>query len=171
MLVWLHEEVSPVGWFSAVLSSGYAQWTNGDPKYGTDSAAFGERLGAGALRDASMRFLSDSLLPTLTHEDPRYYRKAYGGVVTRGLYAASRVFVARRDSGVRGFNYSDTLGHFAASALTPTYYPAPSANRRVVAATWVLSLAGDAGGNLFLEFWPDVRDAVFHQHHHTSDQP
>jgi len=44
------------------------------------------------------------------------------------------------------------------------YYPGPSANVRVAAQTWGVSLAGLAGNNLFLEFWPDVRDAVFHRH-------
>ena len=171
MLFWAHEEITPVGWFPVVVSAGYEQLTNGDPKYGSDSAAFGERLGAGVLRVSSFRFFSDSLLPTLTHEDPRYFRKAYGGIMARGLYAAEQVVVTRRDRGTRSFNYSDIFGHLAGSALTLTYYPAPSANARVVMETWGVSLAGEAGGDLFLEFWPDVRDAVFHRHRHERVQP
>lgn len=171
MMFWLHEEISPVGWFPAVFSAGYEQLTNGDPKYGSDSAAFGERLGAGFLRVSSFRFFSDSLLPTLTHEDPRYFRKAYGGVKARGLYAAEQVVVGRRDNGSIGINYSDIFGHLAGAALTATYYPAPSVNTGVVMETWGVAMAGDAGGNLFLEFWPDVRDAIFHRHRHKSDQP
>ena len=99
-------------------------------------------MGAAVLRDTSMRFFSDSLIPTLTHEDPRYFRKAYGGYKARGVYAAERVFVAQRDNGTRGFNYTDTLGHLAASALTPTYYPAPSANGRVVVHSEANCIAG-----------------------------
>jgi hypothetical protein len=171
MMFWLHEEISPVGWFPVVVSAGYEQLTNGDPKYGSDSAAFGERLGAGFLRVSSFRFFSDSLMPTITHEDPRYYRKAYGGVTARGLYAAEQVFVARRDSGSVGINYSDIFGHLEGAALTATYYPAPSVNARVVMETWGVSLAGQAGGNLFLEFWPDVRDALFHRHRRPRVQP
>lgn len=170
MLFWLHEEISPTSWLSTVLSSGFEQWTDDDPKYGTDSAAFGQRFGAAVLREASMRFFSDSLLPALTHEDPRYFRKAHGGVVKRGLYAAEQVFVVRRDNGIQGANYSDILGHLAASALTPTYYPAPSANGRVVATTWAISLAGEAGDNLLAEFWPDVRDVILHRHRRETRQ-
>jgi hypothetical protein len=168
MVFWLHEEVSPVGWFPAILSAGYDQLTNGDPKYGSDSVAFGERVGAAFLRESSYRFFSDSLFPTLTHEDPRYFRKANGGVKARGLYAAEQAFVGQRDNGSTGINYSDILGHLAGSALTATYYPAPSVSARVVMETWGISLAGEAGGNLFLEFWPDVRDAVFHRHRHRT---
>ncbi|MGB7189825.1 MAG: hypothetical protein WBD10_06790 [Acidobacteriaceae bacterium] len=164
MLFWLHEEVRPVSFAPAILSAGWGQLTDGDPKYGSDSAAFGERLGAAVLREASGRFFSDSLLPVITREDPRYYRKAYGGIKARGLYAAERVFLAQRDDGTSGFNYSDTLGNLAASALTVTYYPAPSANAGAVLSGWLWSFAGSAGGNLFLEFWPDARDAILHRH-------
>lgn len=164
-LYWLREEENRIAWTPTFLSAGFGQLTDGDPRYGSDSAAFGERLGAGAIRGASMRMFSDSLLPLLTHEDPRYFRKACGGIKERGLYAAERVFVNRRDDGSLGFNYSVTLGHLAGAALTPLYYPAPSANGEVVVQSWLLSLAGAAGGNLFLEFWPDARDKIFHHRH------
>ncbi len=163
MMFWLHEEVQPLSLLPAFTSAGWGNLVDGDPKYGTDSAAFGERLGAAALRQASFRFFSDSLLPTLTHEDPRYFRKAYGPIKERGVYAAERVFVAQRDDGSHGFNISDVLGRAMAGALTMTYYPGPSANWRVGAKTWGVSLAGLAGINLFQEFWPDVRDKVFHR--------
>jgi hypothetical protein len=160
---WLHEQVNPISLLPAFVSAGYGQVTGTDPKYGSDSAAFGERLGAAALRQASMRFFSDSFLPAVTHEDPRYFRKAYGSIVHRGLYAAERVVVDQRDDGSRGFNYSDTLGRGMASALTMTYYPEPSVRPGVVFRTWGVSLAGAAGNNLFLEFWPDIRDKLFHR--------
>jgi hypothetical protein len=171
MLFWVHEDANPVGWIPGLLLAGWSQLFLTDPKYGSDSAAFGERVGATVLRDSSMRFFSDSLIPTLAHEDPRYFRKAYGGIKERGVYAAEQVFVDQRDDGRRGFNFSDPLGHLAASALTPTYYPAKSANGRVVMTTWALSLAGDAGGNIFVEFWPDVRDLIFHRHRRNPSQP
>jgi hypothetical protein len=163
MIFWLHEEVSPVSLLPSFVSAGYGQITNGDPKYGSDSAGFGERLGAAALREASMRFFSDSLLPTLTHTDPRYFRMGSGGVRKRGGYALERLVVDQNDSGKRVFNFSDIVGRLAASSLTVTYYPEPSVNARVVFKTWGTSLAGAAVNNLFLEFWPDIRDAVFHK--------
>jgi len=171
MLFWLHEEVHPVSFAPAFLSAGWGQLTDGDPKYGSDSAAFGERLGAAVLREASGRFFSDSVLPLITREDPRYYRKAYGGIKARGVYAAERVFLAQRDDGTSGFNYSDTIGNLAASALTVNYYPHPSANAGAVFSGWLWSFAGNAAGNLFLEFWPDARDAIFHRHRRPTPRP
>jgi hypothetical protein len=171
MLFWLHEEVRPMSWAPTFLSAGWEQLIDGHPKYGSDSAAFGERLGAAALREASGRFFSDSLLPVVTHEDPRYYRKAHGSIKERGLYAAERVFVSQRDDGSSGFNYSQTFGNLGAAALAVTYYPDPSTNAEAVLIAWMWSFAGSAGGNLFLEFWPDARDAIFHRHRHAERQP
>ncbi len=170
MMFWLHEETSPVGWFPVVASAGLEQLANEDPKYGSDSAAFGERVGAGTLRVSSYRFFSDSLLPTITHEDPRYFRKAFGSLTARSFFAVEQVFVGRRDNGSSGVNYSDIFGHLAGAALTTTYYPSPSVNGRVVMKSWGISLVGNAGGNLFLEFWPDVRDTVFHRRTRNPDQ-
>lgn len=162
MNLWLHEEVRPMSWAPTFFSAGWEQLIDGNPKYGSDSGAFGERLGAAALREASARFFSSSLLPVITGEDPRYYRKAYGSIRARGLYAAERVFIRRRDNGSEGFNYSQVFGNLAAGALTPTYYPASSSNAEAVITAWLWSFLGNAGGNLFQEFWPDARDRIFH---------
>jgi hypothetical protein len=161
MVYWLREEFSPTSMLPTVMSAGFEQLADTDPKYGSDSAAFGERLGAAAVRGASMRFFSDSLLPTMTHEDPRYFRMAHGRKGLRGLYAAERIFINRRDDGSLGFNYSAIVGHAMASALTMAYYPGPSANAGVAAKTFGFSLLGLAGGHLFTEFWPDVQVRMF----------
>jgi hypothetical protein len=157
----IHEELRLTGWFSAFFSSGWGQLLDTDPRYGVDSGAFSERFGAAALRDLSMRTFSDGVLPAVLHEDPRYYRKAEGSLLQRGLYAASRVVVTPRDSGHNGFNTSVIVGHGMASALTMTYYPEKSANGTVVMKTWGYSLLGQAGGNIWSEFWPSLRQKVF----------
>jgi hypothetical protein len=160
----LHEEIRLYSWFPTFASSGWEQLRDTDPRYGVDSGAYGQRLGAAAIRDLSMRTFSDGVLPALLHEDPRYYREADGSITHRSLYAASRVFVGQRDSGSRGFNTSVVLGHGMASALTMAYYPDKSANGPVVFKTWGYSLVGEAGGNLWSEFWPDLRNKLFRRH-------
>lgn len=153
---WLHLEVAPTGPMASFVASGFEQGIDSNPKFGTDSGAFGERLGAAFIRDASMRFFVSSLFPVVLRQDPRYYRVASGSIVHRGLEAGRQALVTRTDSGRTAPNYSDILGHLAACALTPLYYPAPSANGRVVVEAWATSIAGDAGNNLILEFWPSI---------------
>jgi hypothetical protein len=159
---WLHEEARISTAFPALLSAGYGQLTD-TPDYGSVSAAFGDRVGAAFLRQATMRFFCSSLFPVVDREDPRYYRKASGSYLGRAGWAAERAFVTQKDSGSHGFNFSNIFGHLVASALTPAYYPSRSANFHVVMQTWGTSIAGSAGNNLFLEFVPDAINA-WHQH-------
>jgi hypothetical protein len=163
MVYWLHEQARPTALLPAFVSAGYGQLVDSDPHYGTDSAAFGERLGAAALRDASMRFFADSLLPTLVHEDPRYYRKASGSYGSRGWHAVQRVVVDESDHGHQRLDVSDIFGRLIASGLTLTYYPHRSTNGGAVVRTWGTSIVGAAGDNLFLEFWPDILNRFHHE--------
>jgi hypothetical protein len=156
MEFWLHEEFRPSAAVPAFVAAGYGQLVLNDPKFGSDSGAFGDRLGAAALRQASMRFLASSVIPTFDGEDPRYYRAASGGVVHRVGWAVKQTFVDRLNDGHRTFNFSNIFGHLAAASLTPAYYPSVSRNTRVVMQTWGTSIAGSAINNMFLEFWPDV---------------
>lgn len=170
---WLHEETQPWASLPAFVSAGFGQLTNDDPKYGTDSGAFGDRLAAAFVRQASMRFFSNSLIPYSNGEDPRYYRKAAGSYGSRALWAVEQVGLTRRDNGENSFNFSNIAGHLAASALTPLYYPHGSRSTGVVLSTWGTSIAGSAGNNLFLEFWPDVINR-WHRHRqrvHTGSSP
>jgi hypothetical protein len=157
MEFWLHEELRPSAALPALVAAGYGQLLQNDPKYGSGSEAFGQRLGAAALRQATMRFFASSLIPTFDGDDPRYFRAASGSIWRRTGWAAEQAFIGRRDSGRRAFNYSDIFGHLAAAALTPTYYPPRSRSPGVVMRTWGTSIAGAAGNNLFLEFWPDIQ--------------
>lgn len=152
---WLVNETRPTSPLPTFLSAGYGQLTD-VPQYGSDSGAFGDRLGAAFLRDASMRFFCDSFFPVLTREDPRYERKAHGSYQARATWAAEHALIARNDNGSHGFNSSDVFGHLAASLLTLAYYPPPDVRASMVLRTWGTSVAGKAANNLFLEFWPDV---------------
>ncbi len=158
-----HEELRWTTVVPILYSGGYGILRNSHPKYGTNSEAFGERVGIGALRQGISRELSDSFLPILLHEDPRYYRQAYGTYESRTEHAIRRVFISQRDSGAQTFNYADVLGRGMAAALTQTYYPSASIRPSVVFNTWGISLAALGGGNLFEEFWPDVKRKLLHK--------
>lgn len=159
---WLHEEVNPSSPVPELIGAGYGQLTD-TPKYGSDAAGFGDRIGAAFLRDASMRFFCSSFFPAITHQDPRYFRRARGNWKARAVWAAEQAIVLVKPDGQRTFNVSDIAGHLAASVLTVTYYPAPSVTAGVVLQTWGTSIAGTAGNNLFFEFWPDVVNKVIHR--------
>ncbi len=159
----VHEEIRWTTLVPILYSGGYGVWRDSDPKLGTDAAGFGERVGESALHQATSRVISDSFLPILLHEDPRYYRQAYGTYGSRTEHAIRRVFITQTDGGSRTFNVSDLLGRGMAAALTQTYYPDQSIGAGVVMRSWGISIAALGGGNLFEEFWPDVKQKVFHR--------
>lgn len=149
------QTIEPINLTPALISAGYGGYTNGDPKYGTGLGAFGERFGAAVLRQDSYRLLADGFMPILFREDPRYYRLGEGTLAKRFFYAVGEAFVTRTDGGRTVPNYAGLLGRGIASSLTYTYYPAPSANARVVLDTFGTSVAGDAGLNILRELTPE----------------
>jgi hypothetical protein len=142
---------SIAGWF---ISSGYSHLTNGPPNYGTDKGAYGERLGAAALRGSSEGFFSTAVMANVFHEDPRYYQMGRGhSIGKRVVYAATRVFVTKSDSGKTTPNLALLSGNLAGAALTNAYYPPLNHGVSQTMMTFGSSLGGSAlgfGANEFL---------------------
>jgi hypothetical protein len=150
---------SMTGW---IASAGYEQMTNGSPNFGTDSGAFGQRLGFGALHGITNGVFSNSLFAPMFHEDSRYYVMGRGHpFLKRLVYATTRVIIARTDNGHSIPNYSLFAGNAAGAALTVTYYPAQNTTFSQVTRTFGTSLAGSAFGFIVDEF---VIDALVDLH-------
>jgi hypothetical protein len=141
---------SLIGW---TTSAAYTHLINGTPNYGTDSGAFGERLGAAALRNTSQNIFGNVVFAPLFHEDPRYYKMGKGhNVVKRVAYAATRAIITRADDGHATPNYSLISGRVFGAALTNAYYPDRNRNFSQTAQTFGTSMAGGAIGFVVTEF-------------------
>lgn len=146
------------GW---VASAAFSQATNGPPNFGTDAGAYGQRIGAAAIRDVSENIFSDALLAPLFHQDPRYYTMGpTRNPVRRGLYAITRVFITRTDSGRVAPNYSLLGGNLAGAALTNAYYPQLNHGVTQTMKTFGGSLGGSAIGFGLSEFYVDMLEFV-----------
>jgi hypothetical protein len=144
---------SAVGW---TASAGFSQLTNGSPNYGTDSGAFGERLGATSLRLISQNIIGNAFFAPLFHEDPRYYKMGGRNVGRRVFYAATRTLITKSDDGRSRPNFSLLSGHLAGAALTNTYYPSINRGFRETAETFGNAIGGSALGFGITEFLNDV---------------
>lgn len=139
-----------VGWLSA---AGYEQAFNNSPNYGTDRGAFGQRLGASALRAGSEDILSESVFAPLFHEDPRYYKLGRSHrVPARLLYAITRPLINRTDSGRNSVNFALLAGNLAGAELTRTYYPQSNRSQSEILETFGGSIGGSAFGYAVYEF-------------------
>ncbi len=157
VLIGFRDSVTPFSFLAIIVSAGYSHVTNGEPNYGTDKGAFGQRLGATAIRDTSEDIFTDSVYAPLLHEDPRYYVEGpQHGFFQRIIYAATRPLITRTDSGRSTVNGAQLLGAASSSAVSYTYYPQVNKNFGATASTFGGALAGDALGDVVSEFSDEV---------------
>ena len=108
----------------------------------------------------------EGILPTVFHQDSRYYTLGHGGVIKRGFYAVTRTVITRTDSGKETFNVSEVLGSGASASISSLYYPTEYRTWTKVGQRWLTNALLDFGTFAAKEFWPDVNRAIFHE----SDQ-
>ena len=139
----------------AAMFAGESQLTNANRSFGQGGAGFGKYFGS-AWGDLMIGdYMTESVFPTVLHQDPRYFRKSTGSGWSRLRYAAGQIFWTHRDSGGTQFNYSEIMGNSVAVAISNAYYvnnrTAPDA-----AGKLGLQLGVDMASNILKEFWPDL---------------
>ena len=163
-------------WYGAL--SGLSQAENSEPGFGQGWAAYGKRFGAYAADGTIENFFVGAILPSMLHQDPRYFQSGHGSFFARSGYAVSRIFVTRTDSGHHQFNYSEIVGSAMASAIsTYSYHPHPGytpgqttpyiASDRTLkntASVWGSQVGYDTITLVVKEFWPDIRRKLKKQH-------
>ena len=143
-------------WFGAL--AGISQAANSQSGYGQGAAGYGKRYGAAFADGTIQDYMTGAILPSLLHQDPRYFQLGKGGVWHRTGYALSHIVVTRGDSGRKQFNFSEVLGSGAASSIgTYTYYPRSDRTAANVMSVWGSQLGFDAFVTVLKEFWPDIR--------------
>jgi hypothetical protein len=110
-----------------------------------------------AYSDAAIgNVMTEAILPSFLHEDPRFLRRGTGSGWSRLRYAVGQIFITYTDSGGKQFNFSEFGGNSAAVAISMAYYPE---NRRASDAVSKLGLQVglDAMSNVLKELWPQSR--------------
>ena len=103
------------------------------------------------------------IIPSLLHQDTRYYTLGRGEFGKRVGYAFSRVLITRTDSGHRAINYSEIFGAGTAAGISNLYYPSQERTFTKTYQKWITNLAIDGGTFVFKEVWPDINNSIFHQ--------
>jgi hypothetical protein len=119
---------------------------------------------ATAMADNSIgNFMTTAVLPSLLHQDPRYFELGAGSLWRRVGYAASRSVVTRSRSGGAQFNVSEIGGNGIAAMISNAYYQPADRNALGVLTRWGSQVMWDTLSNELKEFWPDVRRRLHHQ--------
>ncbi len=154
--------------FTLGLTTGFVggeQATGMYSGYGNEEKSFAKRFGAAYATLGVGAFVGDALLPSLLHQDPRFYYKGTGSVPSRLFYAITRSVICKGDNGHWEPDVSAVMGHFAAGAAANLYLP--QQNRKAWGTTLENGLIGigfDAIANILQEFvLPRFTPALSHR--------
>jgi hypothetical protein len=156
--------------YSAFIFTGVtsllAESSNTHPQLGKGPAGFGRYYWRGFLDKTDGNYWVDAIMPTLVHEDERYYSKGEGSIMGRAVYAASRELITPNYHGKNTFNTAEILGRGISQAISLTYYPSSAQTPGAFAQKYAYAVGRDALTNVFREFWPDI--AYHFQHRHQD---
>lgn len=159
-----HSAVDPVTFATAFLVAGYRETLDDDPGFGWGPVGYFKRSGAAYLDAFDGTMIGNGFLPSLLHQDPRYFRLGHGTTRHRLLYAAATSFICRHDNSHRWEpNYSNVLGNIASGALSNLYYPSQSSGWGQTIGNGMIVTAEGTVGGIFQEFWPDISRKFFHK--------
>ena len=143
----------------AGVVSSFDQATNSPPEWGQGWGPYAQRFGADYSDYFIGNFFGNAVLPSLLHEDPRYFQKGKGKVISRIFWAAGSSFWCKRDNGGWGPNYANVAGNFIGAAIGRAYHPPSERDvRDTLMDGLTVTIEGMPGAEL-IEFWPDIARA------------
>ena len=148
--------------FLPAAVAGYDDARRATPEFGHGGIAYGRYLWHTAVDQTIENYTVEFIVPTITHQDPRYYTKGRGGFAKRTEYALTRVVITRSDYDREVFNTSEIGGALIGAGISNLYYPSPERSIGKTMGTFGTSIGIDAATFMFHEFWPDINKSLFH---------
>lgn len=152
----LHDLTDPANFATILGISAISIGADPHTAYGPGLPGFGKIVGVSLLQDATGQFFGVFAIPSLAHQDPRYYRMTNASIPRRVLYSVSRTFISRHDDGSPMPNYSALLGYPIGAELSNLYVPGIHPDGASTATRILTGIATDPANNLLTEFLPDV---------------
>ena len=110
-------------------------------------------------------YLSAWLLPSLLHEDTRFYALGKGhSIPIRALYVISRQGVTRTYGGRQIPNFAGLGGKVLTQVVSRTYYPSNATTFTVLATKFAYSAMRDIAFSSIREFYPDAAAHFVRKH-------
>ncbi len=124
------------------------------PFYNPGGKGYAQLYGYNVANLTSSFLFCDGVIPSLAHQDPRYFRKGSGPVKSRIWWALRSEFVAFSDAGRPMPNYGNMVGLGASALLSDAYLPARNvsvgntfeAYGIKIGTTWGFNILHEYGG-------------------------
>jgi hypothetical protein len=147
----LKTSVNPVTFLGSAFIAGFTQAANVHA-YGQGAKGFGQRMGANYANGLTDIMIGGAILPSILHQDPRYFYQGTGTKKSRTLHALSTPFICRGDNGRQQPNYSSLGGYLASGAIANAYYPTSNRGPGLVLSTTFTDIAANMANGLLQEF-------------------
>jgi hypothetical protein len=112
------------------------------------------------VQKSSRDLFTKYLYPSLLKRNLDYHPSTSDSLMGRALYAASRIFVTRDDSGRGRVNTSYFVGVLSAAVLHTAYRPYWARSAGAPFSDFGSTIGNDAGMNLFHEFRPGLQQLM-----------
>lgn len=122
------------------------------PNYPQGAKGYAERYGAVYADGVTDIMIGGAVLPSLLHQDPRYYYQGTGTNKSRVFHALRSSFVCKGDNGQWQPNYSTVGGDLASAALSNAYYPSSNRGVGLFLSNFFVDTGQRAAANLAQEF-------------------
>jgi len=154
----------PVAFGVAFVAAGYHEAMDDDKGFGWGIEGYGKRSGAAYLDAFDGNMIGNGILPSILHQDPRYFRMGHGSFTHRLLYSLATNVVCKHDNtGKWEPSYSNVGGNIIAGAISNLYYPSSGSGVGQTFYNGFLVTAEGGFGSVFQEFWPDVSRKILHR--------
>lgn len=143
--------IDPINFLGTAAFAGFNQ-AGDTPDYQQGAKGYAERFGAGYADGFTDIMIGGAILPSLLHQDPRYFYQGTGTVKSRIGHTIVFAVFCKGDNGRWQFNYSSVGGDLASGAISNLYYPPSNRGAGIVFTNALLSAGGRVADNLAQEF-------------------
>lgn len=147
----IRAETDAVTFAGAAFLAGINQAAD-TPAFQQGVKGYGQRFGTAYAGGVSDILIGGAILPSVLHQDPRYFYSGEGTRRQRLNYALKTVFRTHGDNGKMQFNYSGIGGDLASAALANIYYPSSDRGPHLFLANWGVQMGARVANNLVQEF-------------------
>jgi hypothetical protein len=144
--------IDPISFGLNAVTAGIQQATDEFSGYGQGAQGYAKRYGASYADFAIGTFIGGAILPSLLHQDPRYFYKGTGTKRSRVMYAIANAVICKGDNGHWQPNYSGILGSIASGGISNLYYPPGERGASLIFENTLFGMGMNAGANILQEF-------------------
>jgi len=154
---------SPVFFARTAAWAGVQQARDNPSEWQQGAEGYRKRLGAGFADAATGSLITNAILPSLLHQDPRYFYQGTGTKGSRARHAMLSPFVCKGDNGEWQPNYSQWGGSLISYSISTAYYPSSDRTAGHVFGTFAVDMGLHVVSSLAQEF---ILDKFTSKHKH-----